>query len=154
MLKNYTSHFHENIITEKTTPIDYYLWKENIFPFLFSISPSELILPEYWSVSYKLIFYPYWNRKNAGNKAKWAYQGVRNVCFSVNLACFVFLKHPFWDPPFCLIILMFIDFQQISSWRAHLANILIENFISFNSNWPIWHLPRSKLFSGKSLIWF
>ena len=31
------------------------------------------------------------------------YQGVRNVCFSENLACFVFLKHPFWGMPFCLI---------------------------------------------------
>ena len=32
-----------------------------------------------------------------------AYQGVRNVRFSENLACFVFLKHPFWDSPFCFI---------------------------------------------------
>ena len=32
-----------------------------------------------------------------------AYEGVRNVSFSENLACFVFLKHPFWDSPFCLI---------------------------------------------------
>ena len=32
-----------------------------------------------------------------------AYQGVRNVCFSENLAGSVFLKHPFWDSPFCLI---------------------------------------------------
>ena len=32
-----------------------------------------------------------------------AYQGVRNVPFSENLMCFVFLKHPFWDSPFCLI---------------------------------------------------
>ena len=32
-----------------------------------------------------------------------AYQGVRNVCFSENLTCFVFLEHPFWDLPFCLI---------------------------------------------------
>ena len=31
------------------------------------------------------------------------YQGVRNVCFSENLACFVFLKHPFWDSPISLI---------------------------------------------------
>ena len=31
-----------------------------------------------------------------------AYQGVRNVCFSENLACF-FLKNPFWDLPFYLI---------------------------------------------------
>ena len=32
-----------------------------------------------------------------------AYQGVRNVRFSENLACSVFLNHPFWDSPFCLI---------------------------------------------------
>ena len=32
-----------------------------------------------------------------------AYQGVRNVRFSENLVCFVFLKHPFWNSPFCLI---------------------------------------------------
>ena len=30
------------------------------------------------------------------------YQKV-NVRFPENLACFVFLKHPFWDLPFCLI---------------------------------------------------
>ena len=32
-----------------------------------------------------------------------AYQVVRNVCFSENLTCFVFLKHPFRDSPFCFI---------------------------------------------------
>ena len=32
-----------------------------------------------------------------------AYQGLRNVRFSENLVCFVVLKHPFWDSPFCLI---------------------------------------------------
>ena len=32
-----------------------------------------------------------------------AYQGLRYVRFSENLACFVFLKLPFWDSPFCLI---------------------------------------------------
>ena len=32
-----------------------------------------------------------------------AHEGVRNVLFSENLTCFVFLKHPFWDSPFCLI---------------------------------------------------
>ena len=31
------------------------------------------------------------------------YQRVRNVRFSENLAGFIFLKHPFWDSPFCLI---------------------------------------------------
>ena len=30
-----------------------------------------------------------------------AYQGVRNVHFLENLACFVFLKNPFWDSLFC-----------------------------------------------------
>ena len=45
-----------------------------------------------------------------GNKAHqifWqtniSYQGVRNVCFSEILACFVFLKHLLGDSPFCLI---------------------------------------------------
>ena len=32
-----------------------------------------------------------------------AYEGVRNVRFLENLSCFIFLKHPFWDSPFCLI---------------------------------------------------
>ena len=31
------------------------------------------------------------------------YHRVRNVCFLENLACFIFLKQPFWDSPFCLI---------------------------------------------------
>ena len=32
-----------------------------------------------------------------------AYQGVRSFRFSETLACFVFLKYPFWDSPLCLI---------------------------------------------------
>ena len=32
-----------------------------------------------------------------------AYQEVRHVRFSENLACFVFLKYQLWDWPFCLI---------------------------------------------------
>ena len=32
-----------------------------------------------------------------------AYQGVRNICFSENLVCFVFLKHPLLESPFCVI---------------------------------------------------
>ena len=36
--------------------------------------------------------------------APWyAHVRVRNIRFLENLACFVFLKHPFWDSPFCLI---------------------------------------------------
>ena len=30
-------------------------------------------------------------------------QGVENVRFSENLACFIFLSLPFWDSPFCPI---------------------------------------------------
>ena len=39
-----------------------------------------------------------------------AYQGIRNVSFSENLAWFFFLKHSFWLSPFCLITdgLMFV----------------------------------------------
>ena len=37
------------------------------------------------------------------NSAKYAYQGLRNVRFSENLACFVFLLPPFWDSPFYFI---------------------------------------------------
>ena len=46
-----------------------------------------------------------------------AYQGVRNVRFSENLVCFVFLKHPFWDSPFCLItdeLNIFTKYSEIS----------------------------------------
>ena len=32
-----------------------------------------------------------------------AYQGVKNIRFSKNLTCFVFLKRTFWDSPFCHI---------------------------------------------------
>ena len=44
-----------------------------------------------------------------------AYQGVRNLCFSEKLACFVFLKHPFWDSPFCLITHDMWEILQIES---------------------------------------
>ena len=40
--------------------------------------------------------------------------GVRNVRFSENLACFVFLKHPFWDSLFCLITVEVSLFQRDS----------------------------------------
>ena len=41
-----------------------------------------------------------------------AYQGVRNVRFSGNLACFVFLKHPFWDLPFALLPAKCMNFSE------------------------------------------
>ena len=42
-----------------------------------------------------------------------AYLGVRNVRFSENLAWFVFLKHPFWHLPFCLI-----TEEQLFIWHS------------------------------------
>ena len=32
-----------------------------------------------------------------------AFQWIKNIRFSENLTSFAFLKHPFWDSPFCLI---------------------------------------------------
>ena len=36
------------------------------------------------------------------NMCTCAYKEARNIRFSKNLTCFVSLKHPFWDAPFCL----------------------------------------------------
>ena len=49
-----------------------------------------------------------------------AYQGVRTVRFSENLACFVSLKHPFWDSPFYFIT------------DGICLNVLTINFFSHN----------------------
>ena len=57
--------------------------KTNIFhPLIRSTAPASLRIQSEWGT---------------------AYQPVRNVRFSENLACFVFLKHLFWDSHFCLI---------------------------------------------------
>ena len=45
-----------------------------------------------------------------------SYQGVRNVCFSENLACFVLLKHLFWDSPFCFIIDDVTNNELLDTW--------------------------------------
>ena len=49
-----------------------------------------------------------------------AYQGVRNVRFLENLACFVFLKYPFWDSPFRLITndLFQLQFDLMIDWYS------------------------------------
>ena len=49
-----------------------------------------------------------------------AYQGVRNVRFSENLAYFVFLKHPFWDSLFCLITNIVWQLRSEESFRFRL----------------------------------
>ena len=55
-----------------------------------------------------------------------AYQGVRNVRFSENLACFVFLKHPFLDSSFCLIT---DDVQYTSMFFRHIKSSRKQNLI-------------------------
>ena len=57
-------------------------------------------------------------------------QGVRKVRFSENLACFVFLKHPFWDSPFC-----FITNELLSEFHQVLKNMhLLVSFCFFRSS--------------------
>ena len=51
-----------------------------------------------------------------------AYQGVRNVRFLENLACFIFLKHPFWDSPI----------QE--SWQHKGESVKSSHFMIFNCN--------------------
>ena len=46
-----------------------------------------------------------------------AYQGVRNVRFSENLAQFVFLLPPFWDSPFCFINDYLLIQINDSNWK-------------------------------------
>ena len=46
------------------------------------------------------------------------YQGIRNVRVSENLACFVFLKHLFWDSPFRLITDVFTEWCSQEIWES------------------------------------
>ena len=57
-------------------------------------------------------------------------QRVRNVCFSEILACFAFLKHPFWDSPICLIPdeLCFMEDQVM-------CNLFLFCIIDFKMQW-------------------
>ena len=48
-----------------------------------------------------------------------AYQGVKTVRFSENLTCFVFLKHPFSDLPFCLIT-DYLNLNKKQNKKKHL----------------------------------
>ena len=60
-----------------------------------------------------------------------AYQGVRNVRFSGNLACFVFLKHSFWDSPFYLIT---DELWKPVARRKEITIRLVINHLLFYSN--------------------
>ena len=51
------------------------------------------------------------------------YQGIGNVRFLENLACSIFLKHLFWDSPFCLIT----DAVSFKIFKASLMFILMKS---------------------------
>ena len=51
---------------------------------------------------------------------------VRNSRFSENLACFVFLKHPFWYSFFCLLPTLFLFILKFTRWKIFaLSNKII-----------------------------
>ena len=63
-----------------------------------------------------------------------AYQGVRNVRFSENLARFVFLKHPFWDSLFFVITEEFsVAVYMYLNFRLHLLSQLIYREVTLNT---------------------
>ena len=64
------------------------------------------------------------------------YQGVRNVRFSENLMCFVFLKHPFRDLPFCLITDELLVETMKSNLNEEVSN-LTEEVQKLNTNFEL-----------------
>ena len=63
-------------------------------------------------------------------------RGLEMFVFSENLTCFVFLKHPFWDSPFCLITNDFTDYSpsplsQPKEWYKYRTNKRIQVIINF-----------------------
>ena len=81
-------------------------WKVNIYQNLILIFCISFLKKR---VSYVSIFLQWKIKPKYGKeittffRRTCAYQGVRNVYFSEILACFAFLKQPFWDLPFCHI---------------------------------------------------
>ena len=69
-----------------------------------------------------------------------AYQGVRNVRFSENLVCFVFLKHPSRDSPFCLIT----DETYYSNFLAIRLGWLLTKIFNIHASYyrPNYHLRK------------
>ena len=107
-------------------------------------------------------------------KANISYQ--RNVRFSENLACFVFMKHPFWDSLFCLItgennkiyssgcryrtrswLVRRLGWQKLlkckfrsSRLRIFFKIVVLKNFAIFTGENLCWSLFLRKLWSNDS----
>ena len=79
------------------------------------LNASIQLLPVFFFFFFFFLFTQIINSPIVGDKAKGritnifyplirtCVSGGKNVDFSENLACFIFLKYPFWDQPFCLI---------------------------------------------------
>ena len=90
-----------------------------------------------------------------------AYQGVRNVCFLENLACFVFLKHPLWDSSFGLTtdtlsktrmsVFKKANAKQGCFIWQHLARVLVLLFISC-CKWLFFDF-LSTINDSKEIVW-
>ena len=101
------------------------MWKRNIVKIrnLFDLSkPCSKMVPifasglliDFWSCR-KCLPAPWRTNYSSVIIRTCVYQGVRNVGFSKTLACFVFLEHPFWDSPFCLITDVLKSVHEISA---------------------------------------
>ena len=73
----------------------------------------------YAKYSKKLSLYPLIRMRTC------AYQEVTNVLFSENLTRFVFLKHPPWNSPFCLIT---VEMIRIFILRETLGDLIVIEF--------------------------
>ena len=79
-----------------------------------------------------------------------AYQGVRNFHFSENLTCFVFLKHLFWDSPFCLITDDLLQCLSVFCSKCT-ANQMTSFYMKCNFG-PDWGITEASLFQFLSLL--
>ena len=94
--------------------------KITVFLIFFEICPKGCVLCLVVFVNWRnMVILDFLNLYNIVGTKTCAYQGVRNICFSENLACFVFLKHPFWDSPFCLVV-----FAKLRACVPHITTCL------------------------------
>ena len=78
-------------------------------------------------------------------------QSIPNVIFSENLACFVFLKHPFWDSP-PLPYYRRWWWSQILVFSKFWSNHFIFCFVLFHRCWRIWKEYHCKTDEVSQLI--
>ena len=83
------------------------------------------------------------------------YQGVKNVRFSENLACFLFLKHRFWDSLFCLIT---EELWNVGKWDKEFVELVEDSLQKFllgpflNTLSQMKHMLRTVLTHFRTLL--